>query len=193
MRSVSARSPGGGNGNALQCSCLGNPWIEELGGLQSMDHKESDTTEHTHTHTHFEGNVVRARIPNRKHIYQLPLLVQTFVTDSPSWVCRQLTVNLMLKGESRELPHGLRPLQFSASLYPSFHSVNLQACESESERFSHSVMPGSLRPQGLCTPPGSSVQGTLHTRIQEWVAIPFPGDLLDPGIDPGSPALQAGS
>ena len=30
----------------------GNPWTEELGGLQSMDHKESDTTEHTHTYTH---------------------------------------------------------------------------------------------------------------------------------------------
>ena len=25
------------------------PWIKEPGGLQSMGHKESDTTEHTHT------------------------------------------------------------------------------------------------------------------------------------------------
>ena len=55
------------------------------------------THTHTHTHTHFEGNVVRVRISNRKHIYQLPLLVQAFVTDSPSWVCRQLTVNLTLR------------------------------------------------------------------------------------------------
>ena len=30
------RSPGGGNGNPLQCSCLGNPWTEEPGGLQSV-------------------------------------------------------------------------------------------------------------------------------------------------------------
>ena len=30
------RSPGGGNGNALQYSCLENPWTEEPGGLQSM-------------------------------------------------------------------------------------------------------------------------------------------------------------
>ena len=30
------RSPGGGPGNPLQYSCLGNPWTEELGGLQSM-------------------------------------------------------------------------------------------------------------------------------------------------------------
>ena len=27
----------------------------------------------------------------------------------------------------------------------------------------------------------------------EWVAIPFPGDLPDPGIEPRSPALQADS
>ena len=30
------RSPGGGNGNPLQYSCLEIPWIEEPGGLQSM-------------------------------------------------------------------------------------------------------------------------------------------------------------
>ena len=29
-------SPGEGNGNPLQYSCLENPWIEELGGLQSV-------------------------------------------------------------------------------------------------------------------------------------------------------------
>ena len=30
---VSGRSPGGGNGNPLQCSCLGNPRTEEPGKL----------------------------------------------------------------------------------------------------------------------------------------------------------------
>ena len=30
------RSSGGGNGNPLQYSCLGNPWTEEPGGLQSV-------------------------------------------------------------------------------------------------------------------------------------------------------------
>ena len=39
------RSPGEGNGNALQHSCLENPWTEEPGGLQSMCRKESDTNE----------------------------------------------------------------------------------------------------------------------------------------------------
>ena len=32
----SGRSPGGGRGNPLQCSCLEIPWTEELGRLQSM-------------------------------------------------------------------------------------------------------------------------------------------------------------
>ena len=32
----SGRSPGEGNGNPLQCSCLGNPIDGEPGGLQSM-------------------------------------------------------------------------------------------------------------------------------------------------------------
>ena len=48
----SGRSPGEGNGNALQYSCLENPtdrgawWATVHGG-----HKESET-EHTHTHTY---------------------------------------------------------------------------------------------------------------------------------------------
>ena len=44
-----------------------------------------------------------------------------------------------------------------------------------------------------CSPPGSFVHGILQTRILEWVAIPSPGDLPDPGIEHGSPALQADS
>ena len=42
-----------------------------------------------------------------------------------------------------------------------------------------------------CNLPGSSVHGILQVRILEWVAIPFSGDLPNPGIKPGSPALQA--
>jgi len=32
----SGRSPGEGNGNPLQYSCLENPWTEEPGGLQTI-------------------------------------------------------------------------------------------------------------------------------------------------------------
>ena len=38
-----------------------------------------------------------------------------------------------------------------------------------------------------------TVHGILQARILEWVAILSPADLSDPGIQPGSPALQADS
>ena len=42
--------------------------------------------------------------------------------------------------------------------------------------------------------PGSSVPGILQARILERIAISSSrGDLPDPGIEPGSPALQADS
>ena len=41
--------------------------------------------------------------------------------------------------------------------------------------------------------PTSSVRGILQARILEWVVIPSPGDLPDPGIELRSPALQADS
>ena len=48
----SGRSPGEGNGNPLQYSCLRIPWTEEPGGLQSTGSKELGMTEQLkHTHT----------------------------------------------------------------------------------------------------------------------------------------------
>ena len=55
-----------------------------------------------------------------------------------------------------------------------------------------SVMSNSLDPVD-CSPPGSSVQGVLQARIMEWLPFPSPGDLPDPGIEPGSSVLQADS
>ena len=59
------RSPGVGNGNPLQYSCLGNPIDKEPGGLQSTGlqrdrHDQPQlcllirTHAHSHTHTHTE-------------------------------------------------------------------------------------------------------------------------------------------
>ena len=45
-----------------------------------------------------------------------------------------------------------------------------------------------------CRPPGSSVHGISQERILQWVAISFSReDPPDPGIKPGSRALQADS
>ena len=45
---------------------------------------------------------------------------------------------------------------------------------------------------GYCSLPGSSVHGISQTTMLEWVAIPFPRESSDPGIEPASlvsPAL----
>ena len=47
-----------------------------------------------------------------------------------------------------------------------------------------------LRPYGL---PGSSVHGFSRQEYKSGLPCPTPGDLPDPGIEPGSPALQAES
>ena len=44
-----------------------------------------------------------------------------------------------------------------------------------------------------CSPPGFSVPGILQGAILEWIAIPSPGDLPDPGIELRSSALKAES
>ena len=62
----------------------------------------------------------------------------------------------------------------------------------ETESVSCSAVSDSLRSHGLNLP-GSSVHGISQARILEWVAILFPRDLPDPGIELGSPALQADS
>ena len=43
------------------------------------------------------------------------------------------------------------------------------------------------------SPLGPSVNGILQARILEWVAVSFFSNLPDPGIEPGSSALQADS
>ena len=50
----------------------------------------------------------------------------------------------------------------------------------------------------LCHPmeyslPGSSVHGILQARMLEWIAVPFPGDLPDPGIKPRCLVFQVDS
>ena len=45
----------------------------------------------------------------------------------------------------------------------------------------------------VCNPTASSVHEILKARILEWVAIPFPGDFPNPGIEPRCPAMQEDS
>ena len=42
-----------------------------------------------------------------------------------------------------------------------------------------------------CSPPGFYVHRVLQARISEWVAIPSPGELLDPGTEPAAAAAKS--
>ena len=44
-----------------------------------------------------------------------------------------------------------------------------------------------------CSPLGFSIHAILQARILEWFAISSSRGFYDPGIEPGSPALQVGS
>ena len=59
----SGRSPGEGNGNPLQYSCLENPWTEEPDGLQSMGsqrvgHDRSDLSMHICDEYDYKHNII---------------------------------------------------------------------------------------------------------------------------------------
>ena len=43
------------------------------------------------------------------------------------------------------------------------------------------------------SPPGFSIHGISQAKILKWLPFPSPGDLRNPGIELGSPALQADS
>ena len=60
------------------------------------------------------------------------------------------------------------PLIFTASFCVSLLCMRAELCPTLCDPMDHS-------------PPGSSVHGTLQARILEWVAIPPPGDLPNPG------------
>ena len=51
----------------------------------------------------------------------------------------------------------------------------------------------TLVPHGLYSPPGSSVHGFSRQKYWSGLSFPSPRNLPNPGIEPGSPALQAES
>ena len=67
---------------------------------------------------------------------------------------------------------------------------NYELEESESEREVAQLCPTLCDPTD-CNLSGSSVHGIFQARVLEWVAISSPGNLPNPGIEPGSPTLQA--
>ena len=66
-------------------------------------------------------------------------------------------------------------------------------CTLKSESVSHSVVSDSSQPQGL--QPARLLCPLGFSRQESWSGLPFPppGDLPDPGTEPGSLALQTDS
>ena len=89
-------------------------------------------------------------------------------------------------------PHSIRPLHHDPSVLGGLtrHGLVSLSQTREFSEFSHSLTSDSLQPHGLQAPPsmGFSKQGSWSGR-----PFPSPGDLPDPGIRPGSPALRADS
>ena len=127
-------------------------------------------TKHTKVHLFLKSFLVKCNLLTFK-----PLIIEnqrkTFqYTFKFLCVCAQLLSRVQL-----------------CDLYIFLNALNVYACVFS--HFSH-VQFCNHRDS---SPPGSSVHGISQTRILEWVAIPPPEDLPDPGIKPKSPALKANS
>ena len=115
-------------------------------------------------------------------------------TDSPSF-CRRCGTLRRSHGRGAKLPCSnclknlpyLR-LHFCINQIKALSSMLLISCVLIHSVMSDSLWPHGLQPARLLCPWGFS-------RQEYWSGMPCPppGDLPDPGIEPGSPALQADS
>ena len=99
------------------------------------------------------------------------------------WACSIALLLLLLKASVPRLPEARLHHSTSAEIIPLsalMYAKSPQSCLTLCDPMD-------------CSPPGSSAHGILQARILEWIAIPSPGDLFNPGIEHGSPALQADS
>ena len=151
------------------------PWTEELGGLQSMGRKESDTTERLHFHltgsileswrfrVHAQGTATNSGLGASGPLC-LHFTASLFYwrPDAPALTARSAWVQPLLPWLLLLLLSRFSHVWFSATLWIAGHQAPL------SMGFSRQVYWSGL-------------------------PLPSPGDLPDPGIKPGSPALQEDS
>ena len=90
---------------------------------------------------------------------------------------------------------GHRLIKFNICFLSMYYRLKFENCAVTSSESKVLIAPSCLTLCNSmdCSSPGSSVHEILQARILEWVAIPFSRDLPDPGIEPGSPTLQADS
>ena len=94
----------------------------------------------------------------------------------------------ILAGES----HGQRSLAGYNPQGCTQSQTGLKRLSMHTHVLGHSAMFDICNPMD-CRPSGSSVHGILQQEYWSGLPFPSPGDLPDPGIEPGPPALQADS
>ena len=100
----SGRSPGGGHGNLLQYSCLGNPHGQSsLAGYSLWGRKEMDTTEHLST-PRSQTSLCSGPSPPSKAVLSSPLFTPLVLRAQPS---RVLLMELCFSS-SQERPQALQ-------------------------------------------------------------------------------------
>ena len=115
-----------------------------------------------------------------------------------SWRRAWLSTPVFLPGEFHGLrilagcsPQGHKELDTTEWLMLSLFSLSLPVFLSSSNSVSHPVVSDSLRSHRLQDHQAPLSVG--FSRQEYWSGLPHPspGDLLDPGMEPGSPVLQA--
>ena len=81
---------------------------------------------------------------------------------------------------------------FPCALWARIVFLAFQESESEVKVLVTQSYPTLCNPMD-CSPPGSSVHEILSQEHKSGLPFPSPGDLSDPGVEPGSPALQVNS
>ena len=146
----------------------GKSWtINSLGKCQENTSDEELNLLHMPIKYFVSPTTISCRSPGKLWPEKLLLLAEMKEAESASTGC---------------LPGLLRSPCWSICFY--FSCLCPPWLESESEGFSRSVVPASLRPMDSSLP-GSSVNGILQARILE--SCYSPGHLPDPGIKPRSP------
>ena len=147
----SGRSPGEGNGNPLQYSCLENSM--DRGAWRAKSHKELDTTEWlTHTHTD-----IHPRSPSSK---------------SPAAAAAKSRQSNSVRAHRRQPTRLRRPWDSPGKNTGVGCHFLFQFMKVKRESEVAQSCP-TLRNPMDCSLPGSSVHRIFQARVLEWVAIAF--------------------
>ena len=192
----SRRSPGEGNGNPLQYSCLGNPWTEEPGGLLSLGlqrvwfdwvTKQQRLLKEQFSLPDLLGLSCEAHSLWQVHSRQWLSVSSALSLQPPLWNWMVLCVLLFLKNvrKIRTEEEGREGwLSASSAIIPATYSGDGGLV---TKLYLTLVTPWTIA--------GKASLSMGFSRQEHWSGLPFPppGDLPHPGLKSASSALQEDS